>query len=535
MTQTLGSVDILGAGPGALDFLIIAGQDLLASADVLIYDALIDPILLTLTKENCQCIPVGKRGGQASVPQAEINHLLVHHCQAGQRVLRLKSGDPLIFGRTLQEVEALTAAGCKVRVWPGLSSALSAPLLAGIPLTDPECSQWVSVVSGHDPNHLDWAALARCDTVVILMGIHHCANLVRRLVFAGKSADTPVAMIRWGGWPQQQVWVGTLAALQTADAPPVASPAVMVIGEVVALRDRMMAASPMAVSLDRPLVGRRVIVTRSAGQAGTFSDRLSHLGATVLEMPTLEIGPPSSWDALDGAIAQLDQYQWLVLTSTNGVEAFWSRLFAQGKDSRTLAGLKIAVVGRKTAEQLTQSGIIPDFIPPDYVADALVEHFPEEDLQGLKILFPRVESGGRDILVAALGERGAQVDAVAAYESRCPEQMPILVYEALRDRQVDAVTFTSSKTVQHFCQLLNQTAAADPEQQGDWQSWLDSVQIVSIGPQTSLSCQKQLGRVNLEAAEYTLEGMEAVLVQHFQQSEGGLASQSATEQSLRLE
>jgi uroporphyrinogen III methyltransferase/synthase len=304
----------------------------------------------------------------------------------------------------------------------------------------------------------------------------------------------------------------------------------MVIGEVVRLRDQLkipvMAGEtfndmmihrahlnpPMSLhppSPAPPLVGKTILVTRAATQSGQFSDRLRGLGATVLEMAALEIVAPSSWEPLDRAIAQLQTFDWLILTSANGVEFFFQRLRELGQDSRALATVKVAVVGRKTAEVLQQQGIVPDFIPPNYLADALVEHFPGgQNLQGLTCLFPRVESGGRETLTAELAVQGVHITEVAAYQSQCPKTVHPEVLDALQQARVDVITFASSKTVDHFCQLLQQ--ATGMEKNADaapWRSWLAAVKIASIGPQTSRSCEKLLGRVDVEATEFTLDGL----------------------------
>jgi uroporphyrinogen III methyltransferase/synthase len=255
-----------------------------------------------------------------------------------------------------------------------------------------------------------------------------------------------------------------------------------------------------------PLAGKTIIVTRSAGQSGEFSNLLISSGANIIEMPTLEIGPPSSWEALDRSIAQLSTFNWLILTSTNGVDYFFDRLSAQ--NFHALNGLKIAVVGKKTALSLQERGYQPDFIPPNFVADALVEHFPEE-IAGQKILFPRVESGGREVLVKELTAKGAEVVEVAAYESRCPNAIAPEALAALQQRVVDVVAFASSKTVKNFCHLLQQSQPVGE----NWLSWLAGVKIASIGPQTSKTCQELLGRVDVEAEEYTLEGLWRSLCQ----------------------
>jgi uroporphyrinogen III methyltransferase/synthase len=234
-------------------------------------------------------------------------------------------------------------------------------------------------------------------------------------------------------------------------------------------------------------------------------------GASVIEMPALVIGPPSSWEELDYAIAHLADFDWLILTSGNGIDYFFERLLTQGKDARSLVGVKIAVVGKKTAASLKEHGLIPDFIPPDFVADSLIEHFPEP-LSGKTVLFVRVESGGREVLVKELTSKGAKVTEVAAYQSRCPEQMVPEALDALQEQIVDIITFASSKTVKHFCQLLEKSLPGDSRQLLTPQSRLESVCIASIGPQTSMTCEQLLGRVDVEAKEYTLEGLTQAIL-----------------------
>lgn len=498
-----GKVYLVGAGLGDVGYLTVKAQQLLAEADVLIYDALVDAQLLQLVKLNCLKLDVGKRGGKLSTPQAEINQLLVKHCLEGKLVVRLKSGDPFIFGRSTSEIQALIKAGCAFEVVPGISSALAAPLLAGIPLTDPVLSRCFAVLTAHDPEQLDWEALTQIETLVILMGGQQLAEIVQQLLRHGRSRQTPIAVIRWAGCLQQQIWTDKLENIVAQTAGVSLSPVVIVIGEVVRLRDYLQSSmnnsekSPPPVSL----TGKTILVTRSVGQSSQFSDRLKQAGANVIEMPTLEIVPPSSWEALDQAIAHLLGFDWLVLTSTNGVDYFFERLETQKLDARALFGVKIAVVGEKTAASLKEQGLKPDFIPPDFVADSLVANFPES-LQGKKVLFPRVETGGREILVKELTAKGAEVVEVAAYQSRCPEAIAPAALAALQRQAVDIITFASSKTVQNFCHLLELNGGAN----------LDSVCIASIGPQTSKTCVSLLGRVDVEAEEYTMDGLFQSLV-----------------------
>ena len=638
----MGKVYLVGAGPGNIEYLTIRAQQLLEQAEVLIYDALVDERLLTWVPPNCIKFDMGKRGGRPSPSQAEINQLMVEQCRQGKQVVRLKSGDPFIFGRATSEILSLQEANCPFEVVPGISSALAAPLLAGIPLTDTVLSRGFAVVSAHEPDELDWEALARLETLVILMGGRHLGEIVKQLQRYGRSHSSPIAVIRDCGRPEQQVWAGTLKDIVKQTTGISLSPAVIVIGAVVGLRDylrspceqqapalrkqqalspqeevsreklkveRLKVESSPQINLEqlpekasppinleqlpvetspqinleqlpekaspqinleqlpveaspenlqpanvqpvtpsnlqpsnlepsnlqpsnlepsnlqpanlqpsnlqpstRKLTGKTVLVTRSAGQSSQFSNLLQQEGAEVIEMPALVITPPSSWDELDNAIAHLYNFDWLILTSSNGVEYFFERLNAQGKNIRALATVQIAVVGRKTAASLKAHGRVPDFIPPNFVADSLVEHFPEP-LEGKSVLFPRVESGGRDVLVKEITAQGAEVTEVAAYESGCPAQMAPAALEALQQQTVDVITFASSKTVKHFVQLLETSLPGDSRQFPSAQSQLQNVCIASIGPQTSITCRQLLGRVDVEAQEYTLEGLIQAIVQ----------------------
>jgi uroporphyrinogen III methyltransferase / synthase len=516
-----GKVYLVGAGPGDVAYLTVKAYNLLAVAQVLVYDALVDAQLLQCVPPDCLKLDVGKRGGKPSTTQPEINKLLVKYCQQGKQVVRLKSGDPLIFGRCISEIEALKASGCDFELVPGISSALAAPLFAGIPLTDAVLSRCFAVLTAHEPEVLDWEALSRLETLVILMGGQHLQEILHQLVRHGRSHLTPIAIVRWAGTPRQQIWIAQLGNILEQTTGLSLSPAVIVVGEVVGLhkylqpekidyQDSTLAQTPMLNNLfasSQPLTGNTILVTRSVGQSSTFSDRLITLGATVIEMPTLEIGPPSSWAALDNAIAHLSDFDWLILTSTNGIDYFFERLIAQGKDTRALAGVKIAVVGEKTANSLKQYSLQADFIPPNFVADSLIENFPEE-LDGKKVLFPRVESGGREVLVKELTLKGAKVIEVAAYQSCCPSSIPPAAELALQNRKINVITFASSKTVQFFYQLTNKIFSNN----SDTNQFLDGVCIASIGPQTSKTCHTLFGRVDVEAQEYTLDGLTQALI-----------------------
>jgi len=496
-----GKVYLVGAGVGNEDYLTVKGQTLLQEADVVVYDALVDRSLLKLVPLNCVHVCVGKRGGKASTPQAEIDRLLVDYCLQGRQIVRLKSGDPFVFGRANEEIAALQQANCDYELIPGISSTLAAPLMAGIPLTDKYLSRGYVVLSGHQPEILDWEALARIDTLVILMGGRSLPQIIKSLIASGRSPNEPIAIVRDCGRSQQQIFWGTLADIleQTADMS--LSPAVIVIGKVVQLSNQN--------SRSIPLRNKTVLVTRAAEQSSKFTSLLQQQGAKVVEMPALIISPPTDWADLDRAIANLEQFNWLILTSANGVNYFCDRLTSLGYDARALGQIKIAVVGRKTAVVLKGRGLNPDFVPPNYVADSMVDSFPES-LVGQKLLFPRVETGGREILIKEFTNQGAEVVEVAAYQSKCPKKLDEAAWQALQQGKIDIITFASSKTVKNFCQLLEQQSGSSSSNH----HLLTKVSIASIGPQTSKTCHELLGRVDLEAAEYTLEGLTAAIARH---------------------
>jgi uroporphyrinogen III methyltransferase / synthase len=491
---TRGRVYLLGAGIGGKEYLTGQAQEILARAEVLIYDDLVDSSIRELVPEDCEQIDVGKRGGRPSASQQQINELLVHHCQGGKRVIRLKSGDPIVFGRVYAEMAALQAAGCDFQLIPGISSALAAPLLAGIPLTEKDLGRCFAVLSAHAPDGLDWSALTRIDTLVILMGGRSLPGIVENLWRSGRGEGEAIAIIRNAGRADQQIWKGTLGDIVAKTARASLSPSIMIVGSVV---------SKAIVSSPLPLSGKTVLVTRAAEQSSEFTTLLQQQGARAIEFPALSIGPPSSWQGLDRAIEGLWSFQWLILTSANAVDFFFDRLTFLEKDARDLAGVRIAVVGKKTAKFLQARGLRADFVPKDFVADALVRDFPEA-IEGKRFLFPRVETGGREVLVQELTEKGGKVVEVAAYESGCPDRIAETAWSALKSGQVDLVTFASSKTVVNFATLVEKEGVSV-------RSLLENICIASIGPQTSKSCQELFGRVDVEAREYTLEGLTKAL------------------------
>ncbi len=501
-----GKVFFVGSGVFNISYLTLRGYYLLSHAEVVIYDTLIDSSLLELVPTNCLKIYVGKRGGKLSTHQKYISNLLVNHCLSGKQIVRLKGGDPSVFGRLTEEIQTLIQTDCKYEIIPGISSALAAPMLAGIPITDKKISQSFTISTGHDLNVLNWEILAKNDTLIILMGMKNLCKIINNLIINGKSSNESIAIIYSCGSSKQMIITGTLSNIVSRIPANYSLPAIIVVGEVIKSRN-------MSSSFNLPLAGKTVIITRSNESSSQFKFQLQEAGAEIITLPVLEIVPPSSWSKLDMAIQELSSFDWLILTSANGVKFFVERLQKLGKDIRILNNIKIAVVGRKTSDCLENFYLKPDFIPPNFIADSLVENFPE-NINGKKMLFPRVESGGRDILLKEFIKRGANITEVPAYQSVCPENISDRILEILENERVDIITFTSSKIVRHFYGLLRDMPLKS-KKEGNFLSKLNNVHLASIGPQTSKTCKDLFGRVDIEAEEYTLEGLVDQLSDYF--------------------
>ena len=482
------TVYLVGAGPGDPGLLTVRGAELLAIADVVVYDRLASPALLDLVPASAERIDVGKEPGRVAVSQVDIDLLLVERGRTGATVVRLKGGDPFVFGRGGEEAEALIAAGVPFEVVPGVTSAIAAPAYAGIPVTHRGLSTHVTIVTGHeDPakstSDTDWAALARAGgTLVVLMGAGRVAEVARLLIDGGRAPDTPVAAVRWGTHPQQRTIRSTLAAIGDAD---IAAPSAIVIGPVAAL--------DLAWFERRPLFGRRVVVTRAREQVSALRARLVELGAEVIELPAIEVEP------LEFEVPSLADYAWLVVTSANGVEAFFTRgLLARGLDARALAGVKVAAIGPGTAAALTGHGVHADLVPERFVAEALVDAFPVAgaDANANRVLLARAEQA-RDVLPEGLERKGYAVDIVSVYRTITAEPDPDEL-ERVRAGEFDAVTFTSSSTVERFCRLVGPIAGEHA--------------IVSIGPVTSATAAAAGLRVDREADPHDIDGLVAAVV-----------------------
>jgi len=506
-----GKVYLVGAGPGDPGLLTIKGRECISRADVVIYDFLANPVFLEHARDGAELIYVGKQGGCHTASQEEINTLIVEHARQGRIVVRLKGGDPFIFGRGGEEAEELVDAGVDFEVVPGVTSAIAVPAYAGIPLTHRDHTATVAFITGHeDPkkekSSIAWDKLATgAGTLVFLMGVGNLRAIADRLVEYGRSPGTPVAVIRRGTCPDQETVLGTLDTIaEVAEEAGIRPPAIIVVGEVAKLREKLEWFER------RPLFGRRIVVTRAREQASGFLERLSLLGADCVQFPTIRVVPPESWEPLDSAVRQLSRYDWALFTSVNGVKYFLERLEFLGKDVRAMGGLKIGAIGPRTAEAWTRMGIRPDLVPDEYRAEAVVEALARVGVKGGKILIPRALKA-REILPEALREMGAEVDVVPAYRTIRPDDDLERVKEMFRQKELDAVTFTSSSTVSNFMEMFKGSEEALKE-------WMSSVAVACIGPVTAKTARGFGLKVDVTPDEYTIDSLTDALVSYFARS-----------------
>ncbi|MBI4165032.1 MAG: uroporphyrinogen-III C-methyltransferase [Acidobacteria bacterium] len=492
-----GKVYLIGAGPGDPGLLTLKGRAILEHADCVIYDFLAAAELLRFCQPSAEKIFAGKRGGGPRRPQDEITALLISKAREGKIVGRLKGGDPFVFGRGGEEALALVNAGIPFEVVPGVTSGIAAPAYAGIPVTHREIASSVSFVAAHDDSPPDLAALGQ-GTLVFFMGTRNLALIASSLIAQGRSRQEPAAVIHWGTRPGQQVVVGTLEDI-AARAAGLTPPTVIIVGEVVKLREQLNWFERL------PLFGKRIVITRTLEQAGVLRDALAVLGAEGIEIPTIEIREPASWAPLDRAIGKLGEFQYLLVTSANGVRNFLARLAIAGRDVRNLKGLTIGAIGPATASEFRKSGITVDFVPKDYRAEGLLDALAGRDLRGKSFLIPRAKVA-RDLVPRALEERGARVEVIEAYETVVPE-LPPGELELLMNPLPDAITFTSSSTALNLARLFPDRTLSQV---------LYGVTVASIGPITSDTVRKLGLEVTVEAAESTIPGLVKTLVEFFQ-------------------
>jgi uroporphyrinogen III methyltransferase/synthase len=499
---------LVGSGPGDPGLFTLKGLRRIQEADAVVYDRLAPESVLANAKPEAELVYVGKKPGEPSMPQEEINALLVELGRAGKRVVRLKGGDPYVFGRGGEEAMALIAAGLPFEVVPGVTSGIAVPAYAGIPVTHRGVSASVAFVTGHedptkDQSDVDWNRIANgADTLVLYMGVGRLHEISSELISAGRSPGTPVAVIRWGTVSEQRIVTGTLddIADRVAEAN-LKPPAITVVGDVVSLREA---------GLDwyerRPLFGRRVAVTRARAQAGRLSGELERLGAEVLEFPTIEIRPPEDFGPLDAAIGDLDTFDLLVFTSVNGVEAFVERLAHHGLDLRAVPrDARVAAIGPATAQRIREVGLWVDVVPEEFRAEALIEELTGDSLVGRRVLIPRARVA-REIMPDKLREAGAEVVVPPAYESVPSSGGKDGLAKELEAGRIDCVTFTASSTVENFVGTFGVEEAA---------RLLSGTRVACIGPITADTARRHGIRVDAEAREYTILGLIEAVVDLF--------------------
>ncbi len=499
-------VYLVGAGPGDPGLVTVKAMDCIRKADVVVYDYLASPILLDAATPEAECIYVGKKGGDHTLSQDEINDLICKKALEGNIVTRLKGGDPFIFGRGGEEAEILMEKGIAFEIVPGVTSAIAAPAYAGIPLTHRDHNATVAFVTGHeDPTKeksmIDWDALAKgIGTVVFLMGVKNLPKIVDQLVAHGRSTETPVALVRWGTRPIQTSVTGTLKTIvaRVTEAG-LKAPAIIVVGEVVRLRKKLKWFET------RPLFGKRILVTRARKQASYLVEALSDLGADCVSFPTIDITPPNDWALVDEALQALDRYGWMVFTSVNGVDFFFDRLKYKRKDVRDLGHIRTAVIGPATAERLRENGFKSDIIPETYQAESVVHAFASEKMTGKRVLLPRAAEA-RPVIPHSLRAMGAVVDEVPVYQTLPIKDHNGSLKEKLKKRQIDMITFTSSSTVKNFVSLF-------PAKQIP--SLLNGVALVSIGPITTQTATELNLQVDVTAEEFTIPGLIAAIRDYF--------------------
>ena len=500
-------VYLVGAGPGDPGLITVKGLGCIKKADVIIYDYLVSEELLKEARPEAEIIYVGKQGSSHTLEQEEINQLLAEKAREGKVVVRLKGGDPYVFGRGGEEALHLVEKGIPFEEVPGITAAIAAPAYAGIPVTHRTCTSTLGMITGHeDPTKggtaLPWDKLATAvGTLVTYMGVKNLPYIVGELLKHGRSKDTPVAVIRWGTTVRQKTVVGTLGDI-VEKAKDIEPPAITVIGEVVSLREKLNWFEK------RPLFGRTIVVTRARDQASDFARELEELGARVIEFPTIQIVAPKDFGPMDKAIKKLDTFQWLVFTSVNGVESFFNRLLHLGGDARWLKGVKVCAIGPATAGEVSRYSIKVDCQPSKYVAEEVLEELKRQEpggLKGRRILMPRADIA-RSFLPQGLQKLGAEVTELVAYRTVLAEpsaqkttgRRGETLLERLKKGEIDVVTFTSSSTVRNFVEIVGKENLIGLD---------GKVCFASIGPITSKTAQELGLKITIEAKEYTIPGL----------------------------
>lgn len=493
---------LVGAGPGDLGLVTLRAKQCIEHADVIVYDYLCNPEMLRWARDGAELIFAGKKAGAHTLSQEEINALLVHKTRDGNNVVRLKGGDPFLFGRGGEEAQELAEAGLPFEVVPGVTSAIAGPAYAGIPVTHRGKNSHVTFFTGHeDPEKtgsaIDFAALAKLGgTQVMLMGVERIQAIANEMMANGTRKDLPVALIRWATTGQQRTLVGNLENIaDRAAAAEFSAPAVAVFGDVVELRDKLNWFE------DRPLSGKRIVVTRTRTQAGALTEQLRDLGADVIELPTIRIEPPTDLRAFAELVQDAHSYDWIVFTSPNGVNAFFDFFYKLYDDAREIGGARIAAIGPATAQRINDFHLKVDLQPEEFVAESLVGAFRKEgDVENLRILIARAEKA-RDLLPRELSALGAIVDEGFAYRTVPETRDDIGARRRLLEEGADLITFTSSSTVENFLAL--------------GLPWPAKMQVASIGPITSKTARERGLEVAIEARRHDIPGLVEAIRKFF--------------------
>jgi uroporphyrinogen III methyltransferase/synthase len=484
-------VYLVGAGPGDPDLITVKGRRLLERADAILFDHLAPDALLALAPAGAERLYVGKKRSNHAFEQTEICEMMIERARRGLTVVRLKGGDPFLFGRGGEEAEALADAGIPFEVVPGVTTPVGIAAYTGVPLTHREHTSAVTFVTGHAVEAIDWGKTGQAETLVIFMGLTTFPAIARELIAQGRAADTPAMAVRWATRSDQQVIAGTLATLPGLIAQyGMKPPATIVVGEVVRLRDKLSWFERL------PLHGQRIVVTRAREQADALASRLEGLGACVIELPAIEIQPPADPEPLDRAIGELASYDWLIFTSANGVRYFLERLDRSATDLRAIRA-KICAIGPATRAAIQALHLKVDLMGKEYVAEGLLAAFAAHDLNGKRILLPRA-AVARDLVPTELARRGAQVDVVEAYRTVAPADAAHRAAEVFA-KKPHWITFTSSSTARNFVDAAGREALA-------------GVKVASIGPITTGTARELGIAVTVEAREFTIDGLvQAIL------------------------
>lgn len=505
-----GKAYLIGAGPGDPGLITVRGKEILQKTEVLIYDYLAGEKLLDFVPKDAELIYAGKMGGiKHTHTQDEINKMLVDRVRAGKLVVRLKGGDPFIFGRGGEELEELVKAGLNYEAVPGVTSASAAATFAGVPITHRDCTSSVAFITGHerpdkDETSIAWDKISTgVGTLVFYMGIKNLPTITANLIKHGRDPQTPVAVVRWASMPFQRSVVGTLETIaDIVKKEGIKPPALTIVGDVVNYRKK----------LDwyegRPLFGKRIVVTRTREQASELVSLLSENGAYCLEHATISIHPPDSWQETDAAIERLQDFDWLLFTSINAIHHFFKRLHKKGLDCRSLHGVSIAAIGRVTADILLEYGLKADLIPESFTGDGLAAAMVEQGLQGKNVLIPRALQA-RKVLEETITQHGGEVVIAPVYQNVPPVYEGTVLREEIKKGEVDMVTFTSSSTVTNFVSMLN--VADDTE----LQELLKDVKIAVIGPVTAKTALKHGLKIAAQPETFTISAMVDSIVDCF--------------------